>query len=239
MNTVKLFSRSIFTLLVFFYASLSNAGLISRTVIEGLEVGSRAAISPAARAIIKNQTQEKNNRNPDADLNAKLDAISERLGKQSFSLVAFLFTYSTPGQEQITSAQYELAKKRFISQVSSADKVVMNLPLEINLTCTRHANDLARDLLDSIKNNKSLNGDFQYFTELRKCTDFLNRVKGYDSKQANSYRELADKMESIYKEKPKFDSKSASSLVTLIDLVLKNGIHTEKTVREESVKWLI
>ena len=221
MKTIRLLFRYIFTLLAFSFVSFSNAGLISRMVIEGLETGSRVGISPAARMIIRNQNQDKNSKNPDVDLNSKIDAIPEKLGKQSFSLVGILFTYSTPGQDQLTPAQYELAKKRFISQVSSADKLVINLPLEVNLICTRHANDLARDLLDSIKNNKSLNGDLQYFIELRKCSDFLIRVKGYDAKQANSYRKLADKMELIYKEKPKFDSKSTPSRITLIDLVLK------------------
>jgi hypothetical protein len=217
----------------------SYAGLISKAVLIGLD--SRVVLAPASRVA----TQQSNQPNlpnltldSNIDLEARLDAIPEHLGKQGFTLVSTIFLYVTPGQSNLLTSEYERAKKKFISQVSKSEKEILKLPLELNIVCMQLSNDLTADVHDAIEKNKKLDDDYQYFKELRNCSDFLKRIKGYDLKQANSYRDHSDKLEGMYKDKPSFFTSNYRSVLKFLHLTLRNGQQTVRFAREESAKWL-
>ena len=213
----------------------SYAGLISKAVLIGLD--SRAVLAPASKIASQQTHQANSSKDPNIDLSKKLDAIPVNLGKQGFSLVTTIFLYGTPGQTQLSTSQYESAKQKFTAQVSNADKDFLKLPLELNIVCTQLANDAASDVLAAMTKNKKLGDDYQHFKELRNCTAFLKRIKGYDLKQPNIYSELADKMEDIYKNKPQQFSNQSQSATNFILATLRNGQHAVRVAREEAVKW--
>ena len=217
----------------------SYAGLISKAVLIGLD--SRVVLAPASRVATKQSNQPNlSNLSLDAniDLETRLDAIPENLGKQGFTLVSTIVLYGTPGQNKLLTFEYEIAKKKFISQVSKSDKELLKLPFELNIVCMQLSNDLVADVIDAIQKNKKLDDDYQYFKELRNCTDFLKRIKGYDLTQANSYREHSDKLEGIYKDKPSLFTSNYRSVSNFLHLTLRNGQQTVRFAREESAKWL-
>jgi hypothetical protein len=213
----------------------SFAGLISKAVLIGID--SRTVLAPAARVATQQPNQSNSTKDPNIDLTIKLDNIPQNLGKQGFSLVSTIFLYGTLGQTQLSASQYELAKQKFTAQYSNEDKVLLKIPLELNIVCTQLANDAASDVLAALTKNKKLGADYQYFKELRNCTAFLKRIKGYDLKQPNSYSELADKLEDIYKNKPQQFSNQSQSATNFILATLRNGQHTVRVAREEAVKW--
>ncbi len=214
----------------------SYAGLISKALLIGID--SRTVLAPTARVATQQPNQSNSTKDPNIDLAIKLDAIPQNLGKQGFSLVSTIFLYGTLGQTQLSASQYELAKQKFSAQFSNEDKELLKIPLELNIVCTQTANDAASYVLAGKTRNKKLDDEYQHFKELRNCTAFLKRIKGYDLKQANVYSDLADKLEDIYKNKPEQFSNQSVSATNFILTTLRNGQHTVRVAREEAVKWL-
>ena len=214
----------------------SYAGLISKALLIGIDASTVAR--PAARVGTQQSNQSNSTKDPNIELAIKLDAIPENLGKQGFSLVSTIFLYGTLGQTQLSNNQYELAKQKFTAQFSKDEKELLMLPLELNIVCTQTANDAASSLLAGKTRNKKLDDEYQHFKELRNCTAFLKRIKGYDLKQASVYSDLADKMEDIYKNNPQQFSNQSVSATNFILATLRNGQHTVRVAREEAVKWL-
>lgn len=225
-------------LILTFSTTNAKASVFSKFISEaasGVAHTTPSITSKLLRAQI--QSSNKEDLKVEQDLNVQLSLIDESTGKMGNSIVNLIYGYNTPEQKIFSKSEYDRIRSEFKKRVSGEKLANVKLLFLINFKCMDYANVVMGALHENMTSGKSPKEFESAFEELKKCSLFLNKVKGYSSESANSYSMMTEKFKPIFKEQEKFKKEDQAMLTSLVGLALHSGKTTQEQVKKASAEW--
>lgn len=215
-----------------------NASIFSKFISEAANGVVHTTPSIASK-LLRTQIQNSNKEDikVEQDLYVQLSLIDESTGKMGNSIVNLIYGYNTPEQKIISKSEYERIRSEFKKRVSGEKLAHVKLLFLINFKCMDYANVVMSALHENMTSGKSPKEFESNFEELKKCSVFLNKVKGYSSESANSFSVMTEKIKPIFKEQEKIKKEDQVMLTNLVGLTLHSGKTIQEQVKKASAEW--
>ena len=171
------------------------------------------------------------------EMTSRLKGIDEKTGKMANSITNLIFAFNTKDQKLISKSEYDRIHGEFKKRVSGDTLSQVKLVFLLNLKCNEYAIDLFDAIQEDLKTGHPVTGFIAPVNDLRKCSAYLNLIKGYNADAANSYETLVKKLDPFFKTDKKLGKNESQILSRELNAALDYLRSNQYNVQVASSKW--